>query len=560
MKLSLRKKIMLSYTLLVIIGISISSVIFIYSRDFVTNRSMQDIALESIAADNRTFDTTRQYIHSMSLSIIANQLVQNALTEYNWEADRITQRYVMEAVNLDPIVSSTYIFRTDGVLYYSDKETLKPITYSAILATPVYQTIAARNGGYVVTRNAGGLIRGGNQYFSFMRIINSLKTLRPIGLLCINVEFEKIFNPRKEPIQILDDGEGTLVLWNNENGIVDPKSVASLFQGEDTFSVIRHSQNKNYVLVGIKNHDLSMTFVRCIPVYDAPLPLSTYTTIIALTLLLNGVLFIFGSFWISKYISTPVKTLIEAIEGVYNGNFNYVTTIKTRDEIGRFQDVYNTTIKKIQQLISDIIEEQKALRRAELEITIAQINPHFLYNTLNTINSLAVMGKTAEVSETIKALGDFYKNSLSNGEDLITLEKELESIHSYIYIQQLRYAGLFRMEYDVKPEALSVRVPKMILQPLVENAIYHGIRMSVEGDGLILIKAWVEANDLRIEVTDNGNGMSGERLEEVRKGKSIGLGATMRRIAIACGEGSEFKIQSTLGEGITISIKMTRGL
>ena len=170
------------------------------------------------------------------------------------------------------------------------------------------------------------------------------------------------------------------------------------------------------------------------------------------------------------------------------------------------------------------------------------------------------MGKTAEVSETIKALGDFYKNSLSNGEDLITLEKELESIHSYIYIQQLRYAGLFRMEYDVKPEALSVRVPKMILQPLVENAIYHGIRMSVEGDGLILIKAWVEANDLRIEVTDNGNGMSGERLEEVRKGKSIGLGATMRRIAIACGEGSEFKIQSTLGEGTTISIKMTRGL
>ena len=232
-----------------------------------------------------------------------------------------------------------------------------------------------------------------------------------------------------------------------------------------------------------------MTFVRCIPVYDAPLPLSMYMTIIALTILLNGFLFIFGSFWISRYISRPVKALIEAIEGVYNGNFNYVTTINTKDEIGRFQDVYNITIQKIQQLISDIIEEQKALRRAELEITIAQINPHFLYNTLNTINSLAVMGKTKEVSETIKALGDFYKSSLSGGEDLITLEKELDSIRSYIYIQQLRYAGLFRMEYDVQPEALNVRVPKMILQPLVENSIYHGIRTAAEEDGLILIKA-----------------------------------------------------------------------
>jgi two-component system sensor histidine kinase YesM len=170
------------------------------------------------------------------------------------------------------------------------------------------------------------------------------------------------------------------------------------------------------------------------------------------------------------------------------------------------------------------------------------------------------MGKTAQVSETIKALGDFYKSSLNNGEDLITLDKELESIRSYIYIQQLRYAGMFRMEYDIQPEALSVLVPKMILQPLVENAIYHGIRMSVEEDGLILIKAWATGSDLRIEVTDNGNGMTEERLAEVRTGKSIGLGATMRRIAIICGEGSEFTINSTLGEGTTVSIKMTRGL
>ena len=560
MKLSLRKKIMFSYTVLVIISISISAVVFLYSRDFVTNRSMQDIALESIQADNRTFETTRQYIHSLSMSIIANQLVQSALTDFNWESDRVAQRYVMETVNLDPIVASAYIFRPDGIRYYSDKNTLQPFTYSAVQQSPVYPAIAARNGGYVVTRNAGGLINNGIEYFSFMRIINSLKTLKPIGLLCINVEFEKIFNPRKEPIQILDYEGGTLVLWSNESGLIDSQKVSSLFQGEDTFSVIQRHQNKNYVLVGVKNRALSMSFVRCIPVYNAPLPLSMYTTIIALTIVLNGVLFIFGSFWISRYISRPVKTLIEAIEGVYNGNFNIVTTIKTHDEIGRFQDVYNITIRKIEQLISDIIEEQKALRRAELEITIAQINPHFLYNTLNTINSLAVMGKTAEVCETIKALGDFYKSSLNNGEDLITLEKELESIRSYIYIQQLRYAGMFKMEFDIAPEALSVRLPKMILQPLVENAIYHGIRMSVEEEGLILIKAWVDDSDLRIEVTDNGNGMTAERLTQVRTGKSIGLGATMRRIAIVCGESSEFIINSTLGEGTAVSIKMTRGL
>ncbi len=560
MRLSIRKKIMLSYTILVIISITISSVIMLYSRDFVANRSMQDTALDAIQADNRTFDTTRQYIHSTSMSIIANQLVQNALTNYNWEDDRLAMRYIMEAVSLDPIVSSTYILRPDGMRYYSDKILYKPINYAAVQSTAIYQTIASRNGGYVVTRNAGGLINDGIEYFSFMRTINSLKTLQPIGLLCINVEFSKIFNPRGEPMQIVDSPDGTLVLWNNENDLVQPDEVLAMFKGGETFTTILHRQNKNFVLAGVRNHDLSMLFVRCIPIYNAPLPLSLYTTIIALMILFNGIILIFGSAWISKYISKPVKTLIEGIEGVYKGNFNLVTSINTHDEIERFQDVYNTTIRKIQQLISDVIEEQKALRRAELEITIAQINPHFLYNTLNTINSLAVMGKTAEVSETTKALGDFYKNSLSNGDELITLEKELDAIRSYLYIQQLRYAGMFHIEYDIQPDALEVRVPKMILQPLVENAIYHGIRMSVEEDGLIRIRAWVEEGNLRIDVIDNGNGMSEERLAEVRKGKSIGLGATMRRIAILCGDSSRFIIESTLGEGTTVSIQMTRGL
>ena len=116
------------------------------------------------------------------------------------------------------------------------------------------------------------------------------------------------------------------------------------------------------------------------------------------------------------------------------------------------------------------------------------------------------------------------------------------------------------MEYDVQPEALGVRVPKMILQPLVENSIYHGIRTAAEEDGLIKIRAWVEESMLRIEVTDNGAGMNEERLQEVLLGKSIGIGATMRRIAIVCGESSEFKILSALGEGTTVSIKMTKGL
>ncbi len=557
MQLSLRNKIILCYTILIAVSISISLLIFFLSRDYITNKAVQEIALESIEADNRAFDAMLHDVLDTSKTIIASQLVQDALNRYTWEADSKAMSYFKELISFKTIISSAYIFREDGIRYYSDKRILKSFSYNDIVNLPIYKKILEKNGGYVVALNSGGLIKEDTEYISFMRLVKSLRTFKPIGLLCINVEFNKMFNLDKKNVAIIEAKDDIFVIENNVDNVLQNQMIEDMFNGNYKFSRILYHGISNYVIVGIKNEGLNMKFIRCIPVHEISVPISAFTMLLIIIIAISILLIFFGSIWISNFISRPIKNLIESMEGVYNGNFNFSSAINTKDEIGHLQDVYNITIDKIQKLINDIYEEQNALRRAELEITMAQIKPHFLYNTLNSISSLAIIGKTKEVSETINALGNFYKSCLNNGKEIISLEKELQSIRSYQYIQQLRYMDLFDIEYDIKEDALSVNIPKMILQPLVENSIYHGIRGNIT-DGLIKIKAYVDDDYLYIRVTDNGKGMTKEKLNEVLNGDSVGLNSTRKRILIMCGESSEFKIESTLNEGTCVSIKIYR--
>lgn len=559
MQLSIRNKIILCYTILIILSISISIGIFFSTRDYITNNTVEEIALESIESESRTIDAMLSDILDTSKTVISSSLIQEALVRYSWASDRSAMNNLKEIVNFKTIVSSAYILRKDGTRYYSEKKVPKNLTYETVTNLSIYKQIEDKCGGYIVSLNGGGLINEKIQYVSFFRIINSLQTFRPVGILCINVEFEKIFNTNNENVQLVQAGDGIYIVKNDVYNIVDVNSIRDLFNESDKFSTILNNNSNDFVVAGKKNSGLGMNILKCISFYEVTVPISAFTGTIVLIIIISGLMIFFGSIWISNFISRPIKNLIESLEDVYNGKFKFVDAISTNDEIGRLQDVYNITIDKIQRLISDIYEEQNALRKAELEITIAQIKPHFLYNTLNTVSSLAIMGKNKEASETVNALGNFYKACLNNGEDIISLEKELQSIKSYQYIQQIRYQDLFDIIYDIEEEALSVNVPKMILQPLVENSIYHGIRESVI-DGLIEIKANVDAEFLYLEVKDNGKGMDSLKLQEVLKGKSVGLNATMKRIEILCGENSDFKIDSSLGEGTSVKIKIHRRL
>lgn len=199
----------------------------------------------------------------------------------------------------------------------------------------------------------------------------------------------------------------------------------------------------------------------------------------------------------------------------------------------------------------------------ELQLIQAQVNPHFLYNTLDTIVWLVEGGMQQDAVDMITSLSVFFRTSLSKGKDIIPLSEEKRHTLSYLEIQQSRYRDIMEFEINIPPELDEVMVPKLTLQPLAENALYHGIK-NKRGKGKILIEGFNLGDDMMLRVTDNGQGMTPERLYEVQEAIRIGeragfgLAAVSERIALYYGPGYGLKISSTEGEGTVMEVYMAK--
>lgn len=220
---------------------------------------------------------------------------------------------------------------------------------------------------------------------------------------------------------------------------------------------------------------------------------------------------------------------------------------------------------RVNSLIARQVDDQRTLHRAELELLQAQINPHFLYNTLDSIAILAEMERNEDVVTMVTSLSTFFRNSLNRGEDLISLRAECEQVNSYLAIQKIRYSDILRAEMDI-PEALTgCLVPKLILQPLVENALYHGIK-NRRGVGTITITGETEGDDLLLRVRDNGVGMTPEQVQALQAGiyedrhTGLGLLNVHKRIRLYCGEPYGLTFASELGHGTTVTVRLPRTL
>ena len=215
-------------------------------------------------------------------------------------------------------------------------------------------------------------------------------------------------------------------------------------------------------------------------------------------------------------------------------------------------------------LIDENIREQQNLKKAEMKTLQAQITPHFLYNTLDTIIWLAEAGKTNDVIEITRALSRFFRISLSRGHEWITVGQEMEHVESYLFIQKIRYRDILDYEVHYDPVMADKPALKLILQPLVENAIYHGIK-NKRGRGKLVIEGRLDGSRMIFTVTDNGIGMTPERLEQVKNeidGSSqsedlasvYGLYNVSKRLKLYYNYNETFKIESTYRSGTVVSI------
>ncbi|MBW5447952.1 HAMP domain-containing protein [Cohnella sp. CFH 77786] len=275
-----------------------------------------------------------------------------------------------------------------------------------------------------------------------------------------------------------------------------------------------------------------------------------------------------ASFALSHSISRPIYRLMAFMHRAESGDLTTRYWGDAMDEIGMLGRSYNSMLSKISDLLQLTEKQERQKREAELRILQAQIKPHFLYNTLDTIHWMARKQGAEDVAEMVEALSKLFRIGLSKGNEFVPLAEEFDHIRSYLQIQKLRYKDKLKYSLDLDPEIAHMPVLKVILQPIVENAIYHGIKER-RGPGRVTVKGEKDEDRVRLTVTDDGAGMDREKLERMREmlarryvqsdsaaaGSGYGLVNVEARMRLTYGEeGCSMTIESEPGIGTTVSL------
>lgn len=407
-----------------------------------------------------------------------------------------------------------------------------------------------------------------DQVLSIVRAVKDPVTAEIIGVILIDMRLDFI----ERNVESVSLGKsGFIFIMDEMDGVVysPVNRLVYRIKGEwltgESGSLIKPIFGKEYQIFYNSFNGTGWRIVGTIPLSEllkVVTDLQTATVIVAMFTLL--VAFIVSWFFTNSIVR-PVDKLRSLMRKVEEGELYIRFPGKSKDEIGQLGNSFNKMVQEIENLINMVYLEQREKREAELKALQAQIKPHFLYNTLDTIQWMAQDRDAQDIVEMVIALTNLFRIGLSKGNEIIGLSKELEHVESYLVIQMARYENKLTYEMDVPAEIRGYQVVKIILQPLVENAIYHGIKLK-PGTGKILIRGRIKDNSLTLEVLDDGIGMTEEKLRQVRedlqhvrqseRNSGYGLFNVHERILLSYGSSYGISIDSTLGQGTVIVVRL----
>ena len=267
--------------------------------------------------------------------------------------------------------------------------------------------------------------------------------------------------------------------------------------------------------------------------------------------------------WVStNRLIAPLYDLKKVMDQVETDNFQHTVHIHSHDEFARLGRSFNQMMEKINYLISEVYQKELVQKELEYKVLKAQINPHFLYNTLDTIRWLALYGETEKVERVAISLAQLLKASLKESKEMVPIKTEMEYIDAYLYIQKTRFEKI-NVSINMDDHILNLYIPRFILQPLVENAFIHGLEKKI-GSGSLIISGTQSVKGIKIRIIDNGAGIGDEKLTTLfndtinqnleRRGTGTGLKNVHKRIQTLYGEEYGLSIQSSLNTGTIVEV------
>ena len=400
-----------------------------------------------------------------------------------------------------------------------------------------------------------------------IKMVKDLQTYKPIGYIRFGLKRNYIEKMAKN-INFGSDG-GVVIFDENLSkisGIAHDSVLSKLLKEKPSIGNFSYSEGKNeYTAVHIHSDSTGWTTVGVIPLRYINKDLAGIQYLTVIIIVLTIIIGVTVSVIIAQSLILPLENTVNALEKFSRGDFAVRLKENRCDEIGKLNRIFNKAIKEINELMQKVTQSEILNKEMEFKTLQSQMNPHFLYNTLDAINWLAFKEKQTEICNLVAAISSLIRASISNKKSIITIEQELDYVKNYIYIQHIRYKDRFDIIYDIDESLLKQAVPKLIIQPIVENAIIHGIENS-KNKNLLYISVKRENECIIIIVKDTGIGMTDEKVSELLKEPlnaegdeqkahtNLGLYAVHKRIQLMYGDLYGLTVQSQAGEGTTVTL------
>ncbi len=504
-----------------------------------------------------------------------NYPIQNYLRESTTLHENQASRLLMNYITMKDRAFSVYIYNLNGgkdLFISSDK----PIDYNySPRGEPWFESFLKSDDVVIdiPTRLDPQTKKKENWAIFNVRKIFDLKDGSLLGVMVVSVDIdfinkvnERLQEGRRSAFTIVD--EKGIVIYNSHyewigKPFTEMLPLDSNLLGATSGGQIVRAEGKDYILIHNSFEEQSWTTYLYMPLEE----LSVEGDILKRNLIFIALMLIFfaiiSSFYLSNLITRPIKKLMRNMTLVEKGKFDNLPAVQSNDEIGLLAIRFEQMSSELKQLVERIYQEEEQKSEAEIRALQAQINPHFLYNTLNSVKWIASMQRSDKIVDMTEALISMLRYTTSHVGALVTIREEMENIEHYITIQKVRFFNRIHVEYDVDDTLLNDKILKLTVQPIVENAIFHGIAEHEE-EGKITIRIYREDRNIIIAVNDNGKGMDEETIEHLKRDvlgaegnfNGIGISNVHSRIQRIFGLNYGIHFVSEQGKGTTFFVRI----
>lgn len=587
--LSMRTKLIISYFTLISFSLMIVGIFAYASASSGIKQEVSRYSSEVLQQMNNNINNSLTGLNDIALSLGSDPQIQKILMK---NKDRTREEFVSDDEyisskiegfnNVHSYIRSLFIFSYNGETYsYNGSDNSIKTDYN-FTRTRWFSTMKSLglNSLLLPTHEPDETIYNGHprKVFTLIKAIDSLDSFNPIGYIMIDIDtqmFKDILSSMNlgpyQELMVIDSNKTILYDINEEYISTQFRSeyLSRLLEAK-TGSMTEYVEKKPMLITFNTSPSTNWTVISIIPVNVLYSNVYNLEYVIYITMFICILLSFCIAVIISRTITKPLSTLKSHMKKVESGQFDISVPVKSNDEIGGLSVSFNHMLSKIKELIVRIYQTEILKKEAELGALQEQINPHFLYNTLQIMDIIAEREGVETISSICQALSKMFRYSINRGKEIVSIADEIEHVKNYIYIQKIRFNNKFEILYNIEEEILKYQTIKLVLQPIIENAMIHGIGEKI-GHSTIEISGRKAADIIEIEVKDTGIGINEHQLQSLRDSlndeiihaevhgtekKSIGIKNVHARLKLYYGEAFGISIDSEPNLGTKVRITL----